>query len=162
MENDPLPVPPDSDPLPVIAALVAAVTGLTKTIESLKLNEVRHRRNMRILVVTVAFDIMLSVTIGLIGASALHASQRARQAVREAAVSAKLADNQALTLYNNCLSRNESRAQLVAVFDHLLGTRTQSGTSVAISSLEAYVAKSFPQIDCGPKPVPTTISTPTS
>lgn len=179
MTNTPTPEDPQGTGARLISVVERLSKGLEDTADRLQENDERidksneaisalaasNRRNKRTIMAlagSVTLDVILSIILGIVGVTALHASSDATNASRAAA---SLAIANAENIRNTCLSSNEGRALNIQLWDYVLGLNASNNQDPAraqqAKDFQNFVHTIFAPKDCGPDPTPGTPDAPT-
>jgi hypothetical protein len=139
-------VNPDHDAtLEQAASLETSMTNLTNELHTLHQKSRRQGRVILGLIVSIVFDVALSVVIWLVAVQARDASS--------------LATHNRLTQIVTCESGNQARAAQVQLWDfflHLAGqTNPSPQKTEQIEKFRSYVGQTFAQRDCQASPTQT-------
>lgn len=125
-------------------ALGSTMTNLSTDIRDLRAESRKSKRLIRLLGVSVGFDLLLSVALGAIGATAHQASDRATEAAAATATAQ----------YETCLAGNESRKGQRELWGYILQLSSQGDASQTeagrqrLEDFRAYVERVFAPRDC--------------
>ncbi len=125
----------------VLAAekLMGSVETLANETRDLRQQNKKHQFLIRLLGISVAFDLVLSGALGWIGVTAVNASDQAAAAATAAATNQR----------NFCIASNETRKSQVDLWTYVLGqSPTPAGQEATRENFRDYVAEVFKQRDC--------------
>jgi hypothetical protein len=111
--------------------LVEGMGSLGKDIRSLQVGATRQRHLIRILGLSVALDICLSVGLGFVGYNATHAAHVAHNA---AVVANAVATANKATLKATCINSNEVRSEDIKIWDEAVPLIDQVAVSPALAA----------------------------
>jgi hypothetical protein len=133
----------DAELVDAVRGMTVELAGLRTDTQELRSYGTRNRRLIRIVAVSLIFDVLLSLGLGFAVHHAQEASDRAGRAASATVVT--------------CRSSNEARAVQTDLWDYIFTQFAQSidqspaesaERAVNIAKFKAYIATAFAQKDC--------------